>query len=285
MDTALAIDLEGKVAVVTGAGREGGIGWEAALQMTRCGASVVVTDVARSIPNSEWESAKTVAEDMSGLEALASQIEAIGGRCRPMAVDVTKREEVEQCIADTVESFGGVDILFNNAGTPLGIAPFLETSETVWDLSWRTNVLGMVYAARAAIPEMLKRGGGSIVNNSSIAGLRGTFESAAYTTTKFAVVGLTKSLAIDFGRRGIRCNAVCPGEISTQMYELTSTVLAKRMATVSQREGHPDPGLPSLGRRGLPKDVAQVVAWLVSDLSSFVTGETIRVDGGWEVGL
>lgn len=280
-----SLDLEGKVAIVTGAGRERGIGWEAAIALASSGASVAVTDIARRKPETDWHGRVSVAEDMTALNALASRIEAMGVRCWPMALDVTSRNEVERCVAEVSKAFGGVDILFNNAGTPVGIAPLLETSDEVWDVSWRTNVMGMVYASRAVVPEMKRRNGGSIINNSSVAGLRATFESAAYTTTKFAVVGLTKSLAIDFGHWGIRCNAVCPGDISTKMNDLTSQVIAERSARRPELSARSESKLPALGRQGLPEDVGRVVAWLASDSAGFVTGETIRVDGGWELGL
>lgn len=278
--------LDGKVAVVTGAGRERGIGRATAVALAKWGADVVVTDLARPVPGTEWAGRTTVADDMLGLEALAAEVNSLGSVGLPLAVDVTNREEVQDCVNETVEVLGGIDILFNNAGTPAGIGPFLETPDSVWEKSWQVNVMGMVNCCQAVIPEMQKRGGGSIINNASVAGIRATVDSAAYTTTKFAVVGLTKSLARDFGRDSVRCNAVCPGDIATQMNDEVLEMMARQMGVgVAELEGHATSAQLSLGRRGVANDVASVVVWLASELSGYVTGEEIRVDGGWEVGL
>jgi 3-oxoacyl-[acyl-carrier protein] reductase len=276
--------LEGRVVAVTGAGRERGIGWAAARELARWGAYVIVTDLGRPNPRYQWEGRTTVAENTTGLEELVAEIRREGGEASEAAVDVTSLREVEACVAEILDRHGRLDAVFNNAGTPVGIVPFLETDQAVWELSWQTNVMGVVNWCRASIPAMSSGSGGSIINNSSVAGLRATLDCAAYTTTKYAVIGLTKSLAVEFGRAGIRCNAVCPGDIQTQMNELVTEVMEERSAgsaTVSGSYVEPI----ALGRRGEPEDVARVVAWLASDLAAYVTGETIRIDGGWEVGL
>ena len=276
--------LEGKVAIVTGAGRERGIGRSAALELARWGADVVVTDIGRPRPESDWVGYTTVADDMAGLEALAEEIEAFGSRSIALPVDVTSRNEIDMCIGAAVDAFGGIDVLFNNAGTPIGIGPFLDLPERPWELSWDVNVMGMVRMCAAVLPSMMKRGGGSIINASSVAGIRGTRGSSAYTTTKFAVVGLTKSLALEFGADNIRANAVCPGDIITQMSDLAIEV-GRSHADIAPDPSDDESSPIALKRRGEPADVARVVAWLASDLSGYVTGEEIRVDGGWEIGL
>lgn len=275
-------DLEGKVAIVTGAGRDRGIGQATALELARRGAAVVATDLARPAPDLAWDGIPTVAEDMAVLDKTVEDIKKEGGQAIAMAVDVRSEAEIKDCVARTVDAFGGVDVLFNNAGTGLGAQPFFELSDEIWDLSWRINVMGMVWLCRAAIPQMQERGGGSIINNSSVSGLRAFPDFAAYTATKHAVIGLTKVLALEFGRDGIRANAVCPGDIDTQMGDLSQALLieAGLISDVSEP-------LPTIGvaRRGVGADVAQVVAWLAGPASGFVSGTTITIDGAWPEGL
>lgn len=271
--------LDGKVAIITGAGRASGIGRAAAIELARGGANVVVTDLARSRPETDMLGHSTVASDMTGLEEAVAEIEAAGVRSLAISCDVTDENEVQACVAQTVETFGGVDILFNNAGTPIGAQPFFEIDDRAWELSWRVNVMGMVYFCRAIIPEMRKRGGGSIINNSSIAGRKATPDFAAYTATKFAVIGLTQSLALDFGPDNIRCNAVCPGDIDTKMSAIA--------VEIGGSDNGSQMGLESIGlrRRGSGQDVGRVVAWLASEESGYVNGAEIPVDGAWALGL
>lgn len=278
-------DLDGKVAIVTGAGRERGIGIAAAIELARHGASVVLTDVARPVPELEWFGIPTVAEDMAGLEKGVAEIEAFGGTARAMAVDVRSEEEIAACVRQTIEEFGTVDILFNNAGTPIGAQPFLEMSDDVWQQSWMVNVMGMVWFSRAVIPAMQGNGGGSIINNSSIAGIKVWPDFAAYSATKFAVIGLTRSLALDFGKDGIRVNAVCPGDIDTKMGDIALELAAMQEGiTVADMDGQA-PGAIALGRRGLGEDVGKVVAWLAGPESGYVSGASIPVEGAWAEGL
>jgi 3-oxoacyl-[acyl-carrier protein] reductase len=278
------LPLKGKIALVTGAGRARGIGRAAALELARQGADVVVTDLARP-SNESMAGLSTVATDSTELDDVVLQIEKLGRRSFGLSVDVTNETEVQEAVERATTSFGAIDVLFNNAGTPLGAQPFLDLDDEDWDLSWSVNVMGIVHFCRHVVPVMQNHGGGSIVNNSSTAGLKVLPGYAAYSVTKAAAVGLTKALALDFGEDKIRVNAVCPGDIDTQMGDI-----ARRLAAVAI-DAQPPPKLivptetTALGRRGLPEDVAAVVAWLASDASSYVTGAAIPVDGAMPQGL
>ncbi len=278
-------ELDGKVAIVTGAGRERGIGIGAARELASRGAAVVLTDVARPARDLEWFGMPTVAEDMAFMEEAVAEIEADGGRALAMAVDVRIEDEVKACVERTVAEFGTIDILFNNAGTPIGAQPFLGMDDNTWEQSWAVNVMGMVNFARHVIPVMQAGGGGTIVNNSSIAGMKVWPDFAAYSATKFAVIGLTKSLALDFAGDGIRVNAVCPGDIDTAMGDIAIELAAAQEGITVADFGGEAPAAVALRRRGLGEDVGKVVAWLAGPGSGYVTGVSIPVDGAWAEGL
>jgi len=261
--------LGGKVAIVTGAARERGIGRAAAIRLAKDGASVVVTDIGR---------ADAEGVDLGGrqeLEETAELCRREGVPALALAMDVTSAEEIDACVAAAVREYGRLDVVFNNAGTPVGVGPFLEISAAQWDLSWRVNVLGMVGMIKAVVPHMREAGEGSIINNSSLAGLGAIPGLAAYTTTKFAVVGLTKSAACDFGPDNIRVNAVCPGAIDTQMGDREIDHLAKQWG-IEREEVHArvSEDIP-LGRRAQAEEVADAVAWLAGPHSRFVTGVAV----------
>ncbi len=277
--------LEGKVAIVTGAGRPKGMGRATALKLAEQGASVVVTDVARERKDLEIEGFTGIGDDFSALEGLVGEIEALGSKGLAMAVDVTDAKQIQACVDKACEAFGGVDVLFNNAGTAVGVGPFLDIQSVNWDLSWQVNVKGMVEFCRAVIPKMIERGGGSIINNASMAGLGAMEGYGAYTVTKFAVVGLTKVIAAEFGRQGIRCNATCPGNILTNMGEEEIKFISLEKG-VSEEEARNIFGeAAALGRAGQPEDVADVVAFLAGPHSRFLTGIALPVSGGMPKGL
>ena len=277
--------LEGKVAIVTGAGRAKGMGRASALKLAGQGARVVVTDVARERKDLMIEGLLGIGDDFSALERLVAEIEALGSKAKAIAVDVTDTDQVQACVEKTCETFGGVDILFNNAGTAVGVGPFMDISSENWDLSWQVNVKGMVAFCKAVIPSMMERGGGSIINNASMAGLGAEAGYGAYTVTKFAVVGLTKVIAAEFGRQNIRCNAICPGMILTDMGEEEIRFISMEKG-ISMEEARQFFGeVAAMGRAGQPEEVADVVAYLAGPRSGFLTGVALPVAGGLPLGI
>ena len=277
--------LEGKVAIVTGAGRAKGMGRASALKLAGQGARVVVTDVARERKDLMIEGLLGIGDDFSALERLVAEIEALGSKAKAIAVDVTDTDQVQACVEKTCETFGGVDILFNNAGTAVGVGSFMDISSENWDLSWQVNVKGMVAFCKAVIPSMMERGGGSIINNASMAGLGAEAGYGAYTVTKFAVVGLTKVIAAEFGRQNIRCNAICPGMILTDMGEEEIRFISMEKG-ISMEEARQFFGeVAAMGRAGQPEEVADVVAYLAGPRSGFLTGVALPVAGGLPLGI
>jgi 3-oxoacyl-[acyl-carrier protein] reductase len=270
--------LEGKVAFVTGAGRPRGIGRAAAVELAKAGADVVVTDLAR--PGPKIGGVPTVAEDDTGLRDAVAEITSLGRRSIAIPLDVTSEEEVTAAVEATVAQFGGIDILFNNAGTAAGVKPFMELSTSDWQISWDVHVMGMVYTCRTVVPVMQQRGGGVIVNNSSASGLRALPGYGAYTATKHAVIGLTKTLALEFGADGIRAVSICPGDIDTDMTDI-GMALAVEYGGVDPAEQESLAPIDTIGlrRRGQAAEVGRVVAWLASDGASYVSGNSMLIDG------
>ena len=262
--------LEGKVAIVTGAGLAKGMGSAAARELAKNGANVVVTDLEANL---------------DGLKELVKEIELLGSKGLAIKVDVTNAQEIEACVKTAIEVFGGVDILFNNAGVGVGTGPFLEISESHWDLSMKVNVIGMANFCKAVIPEMLQRGGGSIINNSSNFGLGSVSGYSAYSASKFAAVGLTKSIAAEFGDRNIRCNAICPGNIYTDMGEVEVKMVSKREGISEEDAKTMLSEDVAMKRYGKAEEVAETVAYLASDKSSYITGIALQIHGGQSPGL
>ncbi len=275
--------LQGKVAIVTGAGRPKGIGRATALRLAEHGAQVVVADLCRKY---EGDLAfYGVGDDWQQLQRVAGEIEARGARGLACRVDVTRRDEVEACVNETVAKFGGVDILFNNAGTAVGVGPFLAMTQQQWDLSLSVNVTGMFHFCQLVIPKMIERGGGVIVNTSSMAGLGAGELMCGYNTTKFAVVGFTKSIAAEFGPLGIRCNAVCPGMVDTDLGDDEYRFIAA-MESISIEEARRRAAEKiALRRQCPPEEVADVVAYLCGPAASYITGVALPIAGGMAAGL
>jgi NAD(P)-dependent dehydrogenase (short-subunit alcohol dehydrogenase family) len=243
--------LDGKVAVITGAA--GGIGREAAVLFSEEGASVCVADVSAE----------------AGEEAAAACREAFFQQ-----VDVTDQASVEAMYAAAAERYGGVDVLYNNAGImPADDASVLETEPDAWDRVLDVNAKGVFLCCRHGIPRLLERGGGSVINVASFVALVGAATSQiAYTASKGAVLSLTRELAVEFARQGVRVNALCPGPVETPML---MRLFEDDPAAYERRRVH----LP-MGRLAKAREIALGALFLASDESSYVTGSTFLVDGG-----
>ena len=248
--------LNDKVAVITGAGS--GIGRASAIKFAREGAKVVVADV----------------QDDGSAETVRS-IQSAGGTAAAIHTDVTDASAVDRMIKTAVETYGRLDILFNNAGMIIK-GTVLDVDEESFDRIFAVNVKGVFLGCKAAIPIMLSQGGGVILNTASQMGTVGFEESSVYPATKGAVIQMTRCLALDHATDGIRVNALCPGPIDTPM-NLQSSHLMGDVAEDQKRLIDRTP----LARKGTAEEMAKVAAFLCSDESSFVTGAAILADGGW----
>ncbi len=272
--------LKGKVAIVTGASAPRGIGRAIALRLAQDGASVVVTDIKGKVDIDGAEQDKT---DL--LAKTISEIEANGGKAVAMDVDVTREGDIVRCVDKAKELFGRLDILVNNAGSLAGSDNFLETTPEQWEISFQVNLLGPMMFSKAAINEMRTLGGGSIVNIGSTGSLGAEAGFGAYTTMKHGLIGMTKTIAAEFGKYGIRCNAVCPGYIMTDMHAAANQRLAEQNSmSVSEMMDLRYKDV-ALRRAGEPKDVADAVAYLVGPEGAYVTGIALPVAGGVPFGI
>lgn len=246
--------VEGKVALVTGAGS--GIGRASAQVFAREGAKVVVADIV---------------ED--GARETVKMIHNSGGEATFVKCDVSKAADVKAMVKAAVDTYGTLNCAHNNAGIEGSMVPLVEYPEEVWDRLLGINLKGEFLCMQFEIPEMLKAGGGAIVNTASIAGLIGFSGLGAYTASKFGVNGITKVAALDYAKSGIRVNSVCPGVIQTPMIE---RLVAEQPSVEAQfTQGTP------MGRLGKPEEIAEAVVWLCSDRASFVTGHNMVVDGAF----
>ena len=273
--SAVPADLSGLAALVTGCGRARGIGRAVALTLAAAGADVAVTDVAASgVRNAgEPEPAGT-----DGLEALADQIKQLGGRAIALTGDVADAADVAAVVAAAVAELGRVDILVNNAGAPHGgdRAPSWLVPGPTYDEVMRVNAKGVFLMSGAVIRHLLHRDApGRIVNIASVAGKVGYPERAVYCASKFAVIGLTQAMAQELAPRGIMVNAVCPGAVATDRNAATR----HRAATVGDAAADNASSSP-VGRIGEPDDIARAVLYLVDPAASYVTGQSLVVDGG-----
>jgi NAD(P)-dependent dehydrogenase (short-subunit alcohol dehydrogenase family) len=247
--------LQGKVALVTGGAS--GIGQATAQLFGGEGASVVVVDV-----------------DEAGASVVAQTILDAGGQAIAVRCDVSQAGDCHQAVGAAVETFGGLDILFNNAGM-IRRADVVNTTEEEWDQVMAVNAKSVFLMSKYAVPVMAARGGGAIVNAGSGWGLVGGQDAASYCASKAAVVNLTRAMALDHGRQGIRVNCVCPGDTDTGMLRSEAQQLgASEAQFLAEAADRP------LGRIGTPEEIARAVLYLASDSSSFVTGAVLVVDGG-----
>jgi NAD(P)-dependent dehydrogenase (short-subunit alcohol dehydrogenase family) len=241
-----------KVIIVTGS--TFGIGKSTAIAFAQRGAKVVLSD---------WM------ED----EGTLSTIKENGSDAIFVKCDVSNEDDVRKLVAETIAKYGRLDFAFNNAGIEGTPAPAADCSNDNWDRTININLKGVWYCMKYQIPEMLKSGGGVIVNNASIAGLVGFGGLPAYVASKHAVVGLTKNVALDYAKQNIRVNAVCPGVIHTPMIDRFTGGDPKAIEQLVAAK--------PMGRVGQPEEIADTVVFLCSNAASFITGQAIAVDGGW----
>ena len=272
----LEIDLSGRVAFVTGGSR--GLGRADALALARAGADVAIADILVESELTEetdsWGALATAArtQGLVHTEETAEEIRALGRRALSVRCDVTDREQVGAAVARAVEELGAVDILVNNAGTLDHVGQFHDQRPELWERDLRVNLTGGFNCAQAAWPHMKEREWGRIVNMASVAGTLGGFGQASYATTKSGILGLTRTLAMEGGRHGITCNAIVPGIIGTEAFHMANATMNERIAarTVFKRPGE-------------PQDIANAIAFLCSDLASYITGVELYVSGGIEL--
>ena len=251
--------LSGKIALVTGAGS--GIGASIAEIFAKAGAHVIVTDI-----------------KPEGAESTATKIKAAGGRAESMQVDVSDEASVQRVAEKFYAGNPHLDILVNNAG--IGhVGTIAQTTAADLDRLHGVNVRGVFNMTKAFLPRMLERKSGNIINLASIGGIVGIRDRLAYCTTKFAVVGLTKSMALDHAAEGIRVNCICPGRVETpfvsaRLKEYPDPEKAYREMSATQ----------AVGRMAKPEEIAHAALYLASDESSFITGTAFLIDGGWSAG-
>jgi NAD(P)-dependent dehydrogenase (short-subunit alcohol dehydrogenase family) len=248
--------MDDRTAIVTGAAS--GIGRATAVQLAEQGATVVATDI-----------------DGDGVRKTADELADAGAETASYELNVADRDRFDEVVDDVTEQFGGVDVLVNNAGV-LRLSRFEETPEADFDLQFDVNLKGVWNGCQAVVPEMMRSGGGSIVNTASVDGITGSPFHAPYGAAKAAVINLTRTLAVELGGDGVRINAVCPGFVATPPVEhhiqSQDDPDAKREAMAAEN---------ALGRLSDPAEIAECIVFLASERASFVTGEDFVVDAGY----
>jgi 3-oxoacyl-[acyl-carrier protein] reductase len=272
----IEIDLSGRVALVTGGSR--GLGRADALTLARAGADVVIADIlVESDESGEADRYGPLAQAArtQGLvktEATAEEIRGMGRRALALKCDVTDAKQVGEAVESAVNELGSVDILVNNAGTLDHVGQIDNQVPELWERDLRVNLTGAFNCCRAVWPHMKERGWGRIVNMASVAGTLGGFGQASYSTTKAGLLGLTKSLALEGARHGITVNAIVPGIIGTEAFHFGNPEMNERMVKRT-----------AMRRTGDPQDIANAIAFLSSDLASYITGVGLNVSGGIEL--
>ena len=277
-------NLDGKVALITGAGGMKGIGRATALKLASRGADIVLSDVHRAtadLPPQELQA------KWRGIDSVAEEVEALGRRCEKLWCDLTVSEQIESLIAETTQRCGRIDILVNNARAIIGRdrVPITELAEDVWQRFLAINTTAVFLTIKFGGQQMIRqRSGGRIINIASDASKRAKPMTAAYTSSKFAVIGLTQAAALDLATHRITVNAVCPGTVNTERLNYWEQAQAREKG-VSPEEfraqivANASKATP-LGRVAESEDVANLVAFLASDDASFITGQAYNINGG-----
>ncbi|GIW42556.1 MAG: short-chain dehydrogenase [Candidatus Binatia bacterium] len=269
--------LGGKVALVTGGGR--GIGRGIALALAKEGAHVAIAEV-ETLPSAAQQYGDVSVGGYAAARETAREIEALGRKALAVRADVTRWEDTERMVRETVEKLGGLDILVCNAGV-VHVARVEEIPEEAWDLLFAVNVKGVFLSCKAALPFLEKSSDPCIINVASVAGKNGTPGLAHYCASKFAVVGFTNALAKEVARRGIRVNAICPGILRTQMWEYLAERFRGKDESKEDAWKRVIAWLVPQGRPQTPEDVGEAAVFLAT--ARAVTGQAINVDGGMEM--
>jgi 3-oxoacyl-[acyl-carrier protein] reductase len=272
-------DLTGKVALVTGGSR--GLGRADCLALARAGADVVVTDILLEsdpgLQQAAEASGSVLAQVMTSQNAVYSErtsneIRAMGRRSVALKMDVTNREQVKQVVDQVVKDFGSLDILVNNAGTLDHVATIEKQQDGLWDRDLRVNLTGAYNCSKAVWPHMRQRQWGRIIMMASIAGTMGGFGQASYSTTKAALIGLARTLALEGARYGITANAIVPGIIGTEAFKMGRPDMNERMINRT-----------AMRRAGEPEDIAAAITFLCSPEAGYITGVALPVMGGMDL--
>jgi len=254
------MELAGQVAIVTGAGR--GIGRATALELARMGADIVVAEL-----------------DRDGAERTAAEVKGLGRRVSVVRTDVTSRADLAAMAERARAEFGRIDVLVNNAGIYRAALP-LDVTEEHWDAIMNVNAKAVFFASQAVLPTMIVQKRGAIVSLASMAGKIGSRNNLPYNVSKAAVVSMTKSLALAHAADGIRVNCVCPGFVETDMWTNVAREQGALMGITPEEFTRQRAGAVPLGRMERPEDVANVIGFLASSKSGYVTGQALSVDGG-----